>query len=334
MRPVTASEGLNLLTALGVNVLVRDADTVTLALHGRRTIARVHVRRSPPSRWDIQRDVEFGRSRDPAPDILLYVVPKASAGLAEAASVDSRIAVVSVQDRVVILAGKKIEDTLPGALSSARGPAGARGRVAWGRFALLRVLLRTSRPRAQTGLAAECGVSQVTISNGLRALDTAVVRDEGGWRAPRPETLWDQFLAEYPGPQGISSYWLSLDAIVRQAQTVRDAAAELDVLVSGDPAADLLAPWRVARRAVVYARTGLDLARLGFSETTPENATLEYVVPADPTIWSTARAWTSAVSGWTADPVLVAWDVQRTGGPDAADAVERIQRTVLDGLLP
>lgn len=334
MRSVTASEGLNLLTALGVNVLVRDADTVTLTLHGRLTVARVHVRRSPPSRWDIQRDVESGRSRDPAPDILLYVVPKASAGLAEAASVDSKIAVVSVQDRVVIFEGKRIEDMVTGALASARGPAAARGRVAWGRFALLRVLLRTSRLRAQTDLAAECGVSQVTISNGLRALDTAVVRDEGGWRAARPETLWDRFLAEYPGPQGISSYWLSLDAIVRQAQTVRDAGAEVDVLVSGDPAADLLAPWRVARRAVVYARTGLDLARIGFSETTRENATLEYVVPADPTIWPTARAWTSTASGLTADPVLVAWDVQRTGGPDAADAVERIRRTVLDGLLP
>jgi hypothetical protein len=138
-------------------------------------------------------------------------------------------------------------------------------------------------------LAAECGVSQVTVSNGLRTLDNAVVRNEGGCRAPRLETLWDRFLTEYPGPQGISSYWLSLEDIVRQAQKVRDAAAELDVIVSGDPAADLLAPWRVARRGVVYARTGLDLARLGFSETTRENATLEYVVPADPTIWSTAR---------------------------------------------
>jgi hypothetical protein len=334
MRPVTASEGIDLLTALGVNVLVRDADTVSLTLQGRRTIARVHVRRSPPSRWDIQRDVESDRTRDPAPDILLYVVPKASAGLAEAATADSKIAVVSVQDRVVILAGTRMEDTLPGAPASARGPAAARGRVAWGRFALLRVLLRTSRPRAQTDLAAECGVSQVTISNSLRALGTTVAREMGGWRAPRPETLWDQFLAEYPGPQGISSYWLGLEPIVHQAQTVRDAAAELDVLVSGDPAADLLAPWRVARRAVVYARTGLDLARLGFSETTRENATLEYVVPADPTIWSTAQTWTSTVSGWTADPVLVAWDVQRTGGPDAADAVERIRRTVLASWLP
>jgi hypothetical protein len=335
MRSVTASEGIDLLTALGVNVVVRDADTVTLALDGRRTIARVHVRRSPPSRWDIRRDVDSDRARDAHPGILLYVVPQATAALVEAASADSRIAVVSVQDRVVILAGKRIEDALPGALTSARyGAAPARGRVAWGRFALLRVLLRTPRPRTQMDLAAECGVSQVTISNGLRALDTAVVRDEGGWRVLRPETLWEQFLAEYPGPQGITSYWLGLDPIVRQAKTVRDAAAELDGLVSGDPAADLIAPWRVGSRAVVYARTGLDLARLGFSETTRENATLEYVVPADRTIWSTARAWSSTASVWTTDPVLVAWDVQRTGGPDAADAVERIQRTVLAGWLP
>ena len=78
--------------------LWRVSDTVTLTEHGRRTIARVHVRRSPPSRSDIQRDEESRRSRVPVPDILLYVVPKASAGLAEAASVVSKFAVVSVQD--------------------------------------------------------------------------------------------------------------------------------------------------------------------------------------------------------------------------------------------
>lgn len=114
---------------------------------------------------------------------------------------------------------------------------------------------------------------------------------------------------------------------MRQAKTVRDAAAELDGLVSGDPAADLIAPWRVGSRAVVYARTGLDLARLGFSETNQANATLEYVIPADQTIWSTARAWAREATAWTTDPVLASWDVRRTTGADAAEAVERIQRT-------
>ena len=177
-------------------------------------------------------------------------------------------------------------------------------------------------------------MSQVAISNALRALGATVARETGGWRALQPDALWEQFLAEYPGPQGITSYWLGLNSIMQQAQAVRDAAAELDVLLSGDPAADLIAPWRMGRRAIVYARTGLDLTHFGFSETTRENATLDCVVPADPTIWSTARAWASTVSDWKTDPVLVAWDVQRTGGPDASDAVEKIRRTVLADWLP
>ena len=153
MRPVTASEGIDLLTALGVNVLVRDADTVALTLQGKRTIARVHVRRSSPSRWDIQRDLESDRSRDPAPDMLLYVVPKATPRLTEAASNDPMISVVSVQDRVVFLAGEPIEDGLLRTLPLSGRPASARGRVAWGRFGLLRVLLRTPQPRTQIDLA-------------------------------------------------------------------------------------------------------------------------------------------------------------------------------------
>lgn len=337
IKTVTASEGIDLLTALGARVVVRDAGTVTLTVGGKPTIASVHVRRSSPSRWDIRRDIASDRAREGGSGILLYVVPQATAALAEAASEDSRIAVVSVRDRVVILAGTRMEDALPGGFASARhivAAAPSRGRVAWGRFALLRALLRTPRPRTQIDLAAECGVSQVSISNGLRVLGAAVVRDEGGWRGLRPETLWEQFLAEYPGPQGITSYWLGLDTIGRQAEVVCGAAVGFGGLMSGDSGADLIAPWRVGSRAVIYARTGLDLARLGFSETTRENATLEYVVPADNTIWHTARAWQATAQRWTVDPVLLAWDVQRIGGPDAAEAVERIQRTVLTDWLP
>lgn len=333
-RTVTASEGIDLLTALGVDVAVQDAETVTLTLEGRSETARVRVRRTPPSQWDIRRDVESDRARDARSDIVLYVVPQATAALTEAASTDERIAVASVRDRVVILARKRIHAP-SGAFSSQRhGAVPARGRAAWGRFALIRALLRTPRPRTQRELADECGVSQVAISNGLRALDGAVVRDEDGWRALRPEKLWEQFLTEYPGPQGITSYWLGLDPIVVQAKNVRDAADGSGGLVSGDTAADMIAPWRVGSRGVVYARTGLDLARLGFSETTPENATLEYVVPADQTIWSTARAWSREAPARMADPVLAAWDVRRTGGPDAEEAVERIERAVLAGWLP
>jgi len=332
-RTVTASEGIDLLTALGVDVAVQDAETVTLALEGRSVIARVRVRRSAPSQWDIRRDAESDRARDARSDLVLYVVPRATVALTETASADERIAVASVHDGVVILRRKTIH--VPGGTRAAAQDQAepTRGRVAWGRFALMRALLRTPRPRIQIELANECGVSQVTVSNGLRALDAWVVRDEAGWRALRPEKLWEHFLAEYPGPQGITTYWLGLDAVGMQARKVRDAAAEFDGLMSGDTAADEIAPWRIDRRAVIYARTGLNLASLGFSETNRANATLEYVVPADRTIWSTARAWTRGAPVWMADPVLAAWDVRRTGGPDAEEAVERIERTVLAGWL-
>ena len=327
---VTASEGIDLLAALGAQVEVRDARTVTLSIDGQRTIARVHVRRSVPSRWDIQRDVDVDRAGGGDAGILLYVVPQATAALTKVASNDSRIAVVSVSDRVVILAGMRMEVSVPGLFMAPRNAvAPRRGRIAWGRFALLRTLLRTSRPRTQIELATECGVSQVAISHSLRVLGNAVVRDESGWRAVRPEMLWEKFLAEYPGPQGITSYWLGLEPIVRQANAVMAATVELGCLVSGDTAADLIAPWRIGIKAVVYARSGVGLARFGFAETTRASATLEFVVPADPTIWATALAWAPKMSHTVVDPVLVAWDVQRIGGPDAAEAVARIQRTVL-----
>lgn len=332
---VTASEGIDLLAALGTHVEVRDAHTVTLTVDGKRTIARIHVRRSAPSRWDIQRDTDVDRAGRGDLGIIIYVVPQATPALTRVASKDSRIAVVSVRDRVVILAGTRREGSLPGSLIVARN-AGAprRGRVAWGRYALLRTLLRTHRPRTQIELAAECGVSQVAISHGLRLLGTAVVREENGWRAVRPEMLWEQFLTEYPGPQGITSYWLGLDSIVQQADAVMAATVERGSLVSGDTAADLIAPWRIGIKAVVYARTGVDLAGFGFAETTQANATLEFVVPADPTIWATAQAWAPKMQPVMVDPVLVAWDVQRIGGSDAAEAVVRIQRTILaDWLL-
>lgn len=95
IKTVTASEGIDLLTALGARVVVRDAGTVTLTVGGKPTIASVHVRRSSPSRWDIRRDIASDRAREGGSGILLYVVPQATAALAEAASEDSRIAVVS-----------------------------------------------------------------------------------------------------------------------------------------------------------------------------------------------------------------------------------------------
>ena len=47
------------------------------------------------------------------------------------------------------------------------------------------------------------------------------------------------------------------------------------VAVSGDVAADLIAPWRSPYRAVLYARAGLDLTPAGLTPAGEDDATLE-----------------------------------------------------------
>ncbi|MBM7505911.1 hypothetical protein ACFPER_02260 [Agromyces aurantiacus] len=142
----------------------------------------------------------------------------------------------------------------------------------------------------------------------------------------------EAFLAQYPGPRGITTNWYSLDPVITQANEIARGVDDARVLVSGDAGAgagaDLIAPWRKPTRAIVYGRTGLDLTANGFAESDPERATLEYTVPADPTIWATATAFALSASPRTVDPLICAHDVRRIGGPDADDAVEHLLESI------
>ena len=58
-------------------------------------------------------------------------------------------------------------------------------------------------------------------------------------------------------------------------------------------------------------------------------ASLEYIVPADPTLWATAAAFAPERGDpRAADPLICAYDVRRTGGPDADDAVAQLVAAV------
>ncbi|TFD27736.1 hypothetical protein [Cryobacterium lyxosi] len=138
-------------------------------------------------------------------------------------------------------------------------------------------------------------------------------------------------MAEYAGPGGITTHWYGLDAVTDQSNAVvaAGASAGVQVLVFGDSAADQLAPWRVPTRAVISATSGIALGKLGFAQTTDARATLTFTVPADQTIWATAASCSQRTDTPTVDPVIAAWDVRRTGGPDADEAVQRIRDFVL-----
>ncbi|GAA1058558.1 hypothetical protein GCM10017608_35470 [Agromyces luteolus] len=314
MRAITPSDALDLITSAGLPVEVTTFDSVTIAERN----ARLYVRQSPPSPASVRAD-------DRHEGLRLYVVPRLTDGLRRLAAEDERIAIAAVRDGVFVLDGR--EYRAPSDVADFSWPPTTR-RVPWGRYALLRVLARTRSPRTQTQLAAEAGVTQAAVSQSLRQLGDLVARSSDGWHAHDVRAVAEAFLAQYPGPRGITTNWYSLEPVVAQAGTVAGSVGDAPVLISGDAGADLIAPWRKPTRAIVYGRTGLDLVASGFAESDPERATLEYAVPADPTIWATATAFASGATPRTVDPLICAHDVKRIGGPDADDAVEHLLEAV------
>ena len=198
-----------------------------------------------------------------------------------------------------------------------------RGRVPWGRWALMRTLARPSEPRTQKQLAAEVGLTQGAVSGALAKL-TEAVRADSGWLANDPGSLWDAFLAEYPGPGGVRTHWYSRLPFVRQSEALRP-----HTLLSADGGSDDVAPWRTPVRTVAYAADPLDMEALGFSPATADEATVDLVMPADRTVFATAAAWALGV----ADPLLIAWDLRDIGGNDAEEAVIHLRRSVLEEVV-
>jgi hypothetical protein len=131
----------------------------------------------------------------------------------------------------------------------------------------------------------------------------------------------------------VTTFWYGLGTPARQAEAALDlvsAQPATAALISGDVAADLLAPWARPQRAVVYARTGADLAAAGLTPSPAEQATLAFIVPADPGVW--IRPGESKNGVPLADPLQVLWDLQNSPGPDADQAAGHFRSWLLNNL--
>lgn len=196
-----------------------------------------------------------------------------------------------------------------------------------GTFAVLRRLLLRPRWR-QVELAAASGVTQARVSQILNLLRSGGIasHDGDGWYV----TDWDRgletWLSSYPGPRGVTTYWSGLDDIWTNALTALGGLSG-EAVLSGDVAADLLAPWRQPRFASIYAPAMDNLARTGLvAVAAPDDGTVAVCVPHDRSVWPiepierTFRDRTLHV----ADPLQVLADVAREDDADSAAAAERL----------
>lgn len=314
-----ASSAVSLLRTSGFAVSVRGGSTLSLSRNGITTEAEMKLRRSATYEWDARQLLD-STSRH-----ILVVVPRASRALLSVALGSSRLSVVSLEDSRLIWRGAEVYAVRPAPPTKQIAPR----RSPWGRWALMRLFALSGAHRSQVALARDAGISQPGVSQLLPSLDDLVVRDRDGWRAADRSAMWDAFLEDYSGPGGIPAQWYGLDAVTAQTSRALAVAGETGVgaLRSGDSAADELAPWRIPRRAVIYARAGLPMEKHGFAESALGNATLEVVVPADHTVWATSRACNASAD--SVDPLIAAWDVLRSGGPDAAEAAAKLKSVVL-----
>jgi len=329
--PPSPSEGISLLARADVRVRVDDERHifVTRRIDSSWKRARVRTTRQSPGFWEVERDLANAGT-----DSVLYVVRGASPTLTELASSNHRIIIADLDENSVLLDGVTIFTT-GHQLDDELAQKARRGRVPWARYAIVRSLTLSHHPQTQVQLAALSGVTQAAVSQVLSYLGEYVERRESGWQAKDIGPLFDLFMDEYPGPGGLSSYWLSTSSPREQAIEAGNqadlVAGEISHLISGDVAVDEISPWRRPTRALVYLRTGLELKR--FVEVDPIDASLELRVPADKTIWATASMWqradTHRPSHSLVDPLIASWDSLRTGASDSEQAILQVKRELM-----
>jgi hypothetical protein len=184
---------------------------------------------------------------------------------------------------------------------------GQTGRFPIARWAAVRALW--SDPRVvQVDIAAAASTSQSAVSQAV-----------AGVAACTPKKLERLYLDSYPGPKGEITYWRSEMPIETKALQL----AKLGAVISGDAAADVLAPWRMPTELIAYSArplTELEMLKAGFvvvDEARDANVAL-ITQPADHAL---LRQITERDGVVVAHPLHVAYDLRRLGGEDRNEAV-------------
>jgi hypothetical protein len=326
---VDSGDGIELLLDVGLDRRVRGSAEIEISVGDARWSRRqVLLLRHSPSPHEIDR--ALGALR-PQVDGVLFVVPRAGRALVRAAELDDRVAYAAVDDALVHFQGevhRRDEERPPGPASS--------GRPSWTRLAMLRLFaLGPVETVSQSEIARRLGVSHVAVSKQLPLPDGLVERVAGGWRAVDRAGCWDRFMADYPGPHGLSTFWAATDELADQLARVERVAPELEEgtpAVSGDFAADFYAPWRRPSRVVAYVSEHPALQEHGFATVRSAEATVEMRTPRDRTILAMSRMWPSATGGPVrryVDPLIAAWDLRRSPGGDVAPAVQHLRSQAL-----
>ncbi|GLD03238.1 hypothetical protein [Mycobacterium kiyosense] len=293
----------------GVQVVTGDAHSITYRIDGRAVVADLALAERVPSPAAVLGHVRRHPGRR------VFVVCETISDEARSAllaDTDVDLSVGSTGE--LVLSGRTYRTPTPGR------PHRAASERAWRRRAAERVCVLTCDQLRQRDIADAIAVSQQAVS---KMTEKDPLPGTPMTSAARREILMK--LASVPADSGlVETYWYGMDPVVEQVRSATRLGAELTVriLAGGEVAADVLQPWRVPTRGLVYAEELVDLSEFGLVEATAEEATLTVRVPADPTVWTTASWWLRVSDRQrsdiiTVDPVIALQDL--SDGVDLGD---------------
>lgn len=305
----------DVLGEVGVAVETVDAEHVRLRSEEGDQVFRLHRFHRPLSTCQLP---------DPGPEPSLLAVLRMTPKTMQDARRMGWSVVTDVGAVSLHLGASRLERTVP---EVPEPTAARRGPVPWATFTVVRRLLAVA-PVTQVELAGLVGVGQPRVSRILGMLRGIglVEQAASGWRPADWDGLVNWWLAHYRGPAGVTSYWYSLDDVATQAARVLQVLAgvpEAAPVVSGDAAADLLAPWRRPEYLTVYVKAATSLASAGFVPVgSPVEATLTLCAAKDPGVWLPEPWIIGGVP--VADPLQVAHDLTSSPAVDSDEAVAQL----------
>ncbi|MEP7762369.1 hypothetical protein [Sanguibacter sp. 25GB23B1] len=195
------------------------------------------------------------------------------------------------------------------------------GRAPWSTSALV-IRLLDNPAHTQQELADALGVSRVRVTQILDKLDGLVARGSAGWALRSPAAAADWLAGEYQPASLVEETWLTLDPVVEVAGEVSRGLAHQEVrcAISGDVAADVIAPWANPTQLIVYCDRIVDLEPYGLTPSPESSANVIVRVPKDPYILRDSRRARGL-------PIVHPWrvwiDLAGREFPDAAEALRR-----------
>lgn len=203
-----------------------------------------------------------------------------------------------------------------------------RGPKTWSTFTVARLIApwlasgQTPLDLRQEEWAKFAGVSQPTIHRAFATLEKAGVDVHD----PTIDTLHDLltwWAENYQNAGGTTSYWYAYGPVTEQISQLRDAVKSPPVRLglSGEFAADAIAPWQRPDTLLVYVDQDVPLEKNGFVPVAKSaDATLTVVVPADPGIWLRHPWLVGRNELPMADPLQVWTDLLASNSPTANEA--------------